>query len=162
MVIIKDYTEIFSKAIECRSGYDAKKVGKIINAQSDLNFGDPDEWVNEHWYLLSPAIPFSYDEYYGYLSSEYPIALLSKKCPEKIKHILDENRILYTELIEPLSCDENILRQYVHHIKVFDERFVDNCNYSFDDERFDMVLEKLESGCQRYVDSNNFMFSEIK
>lgn len=159
---MKDYTEIFSKAIERKADYNAKEVGKIINAQSDLNFGDPDEWVPEHWYLMSPALPFRYEDYYGYLSSEYPIALLSERCPDKLKQILDENKILYTELIEPLSCDENILRQYVHHKMVFDERFLDNCDYSFDDERFYLVMERLETGYQRYVDSSNFMFDEIK
>ena len=51
---MKDYTEIFAKAIMLKSDYNAKSVGQVINAQGDLNFGDFDEWVIEYWYLLSP------------------------------------------------------------------------------------------------------------
>lgn len=160
---MKDYTEIFAKAIMLKSDYNAKSVGQVINAQGDLNFGDFDEWVIEYWYLLSPKKITGHKEYYGYLSSEYPIALLSERCPDKLKNILDENKILHTKLEEPLSCDENILKQYVHHKMVFDESlFLNKCDFSFDDERFGMVLERLENGFQRYVDSGNFMLNEIR
>lgn len=159
---MKDYTEIFSKAIRYRAGYNAEKIGKIINAQENFNFGDFDEWIEEHWYLLSAKKIVSDDEYYGYLSSEYPVALLSESCPDRLKQILDENGIFHTELIEPLSCDEDVLKQFVHHKKVFDEHFLDDGDFSFEDERFALVLERLENGFQRYVDASHFLFSEIR
>lgn len=159
---MKDYSEIFKRAIECKEDYDVKKVAKIINEQSDMSFGDPDNWTDGHWNMLTPKLPFSYDDHYGFISSEYPIALLTKKCPDKLKCILDENNILYTELEEPLSCDENILKQYVPHTMVIDERFLDDLDFSLDDERFFLVLQRLETGHQEYIDSSNFMFWEIR
>ena len=159
---MRDYTEIFSQAIKKKESYDVKKLEQIINSQNEFHCGDYDEWADKYWYMLIPKKLKRYDEYYGYLSKEYPLALLSEKCPDKLKAIFSENGILYSLLEEPLSCDENILKQYVHGKIVFDEHFVDTCDYSFDDERFFWLMQKYETGFQNYIDSGCFMIKEIR
>ena len=81
---MKNYTEIFSQALKMKEGYDVKKLKKIIDSQNEFHCGDYDEWADNYWYMLTPQQMKSYDEYYGYLSLEYPIALLSENCPDKL------------------------------------------------------------------------------
>lgn len=157
-----DYTELFKKAIENKDKYDFKSVCKIINTDNDFFCGDYDAWEDNYWYRLIPAWAVSYDRCYGFLCAEYPVALLTEYCPEELIHIFEKNGILYTALEEPMRCDENILRQYVHHPRVFDESFIDSCDYSLDDERLLMVIERLETGRKQYIDSGCFMFDEIR
>ena len=45
---MKDYTEIFSKAIELKNSYDFKAVMGSINANNDLQCGDWDDWADAH------------------------------------------------------------------------------------------------------------------
>ena len=157
-----DYTEIFSKAIELKSHYNFDEIKKCINAHNDFHCGDYDDWADNAWYLLTPTWVVSYDKCYGYLCAEYPIALLSDYCPGKLKRLLVENGVICTQLDEPMSCDESILQQYVHDMKVFDENFVEKCEYSFDDERFLKLLYKLETGHKQYIDSGSFTMKEIR
>lgn len=155
-----DYTEIFSKAIQLKSQYIFSDIKNLINAHNNFYCGDWDDWADIDWYRLTSR---SGDyKSYGFLCAEYPIALLSDDCPEELQHLLDEIGILNTKLQEPMCCDEKILKQYVHYRMVFDERFIDNCNYSFDDERFLAVLERLETGHKRYIDSGDFTMDEIR
>lgn len=92
---MKNYTEIFSQALKMKEGYDVKKLKKIIDSQNEFHCGDYDEWADNYWYMLTPQQMKSYDEYYRYLSLEYPIALLSENCPDKLKSLLYENGILH-------------------------------------------------------------------
>lgn len=162
---MKDYTEIFSKAIDLSTGYDIKKISEIINSIGD-NYGceEDGEWGVYFWRLLCEVIPnYGITDIYGYLSKYYPIALIKENCPEIIKHTLEENNILVTELEEPMSCNEYILRNYVcDSRRIIDENaFLNNGDFSFDDERFDMILCRIETGCHFYVDSGNFTFDDI-
>lgn len=160
---MKDYTEIFSKAKELSEGYDCKKMSQILCLIENIYCGDYDEWGYRNWNEICRKDGNNlFAETYGYISKYYPVALLKGNCPEYIKAVLAENNILFTELSEPMSCDENILREYVDHMKVFDENFVDNCDYSYDDERFEMLMYRLEKGYKCYIDSSYFMFDEIK
>ncbi len=157
-----DYTEIFSKAIALKSQYHFASTQKCINSHNDFHCGDYDDWADNDWYRLTPTRAVSYDKCYGYLCAEYPVALLSDHCPEKLKQLLDEIGVLYTKLEEPMRCEEAILQQYVHNTKVFDESFIDKCDYSFEDERFLMVLDRLETGHKQYIDSAQFTMKEIR
>ena len=47
-------------------------------------------------------------------------------------------------------------------LNVKNESFVDNGDYDFDDERFELVLERLETGRKSYVDSSCFTMEEIR
>ena len=162
---MKDYTEIFSKAIDLSAGYDIKKISKIIKSIGDNYSCEEDgEWGEYYWRLLCELTPDNMiTDIYGYVSKYYPIALIKKNCPEIIKHTLEENNILVTELVEPMSCNENILRNYVcRQRRIIDENaFLNNGDFSFDDKRFDMILYRIETGSHFYVDSGNFMFNDI-
>lgn len=98
---------------------------------------------------------------YGYLSIQYPVALIKENCPEIIRRILAENNILFTELEEPMRCNEDILRKYVDR-RLIDESAFLNGNFSFDDERFDFILNRIETGYSCYIDASNFMFNDIR
>lgn len=155
-----NYTNLFSKAIECKEHYDFQAVKERIDACKDYHCGDWDEWADDMWYMLTPSDgAFAC---YGYICAEYPVALLTENCPQGLIDILGELGVLTAELDEPMSCNEKILKQYVHGKMVFDELFVDKGDYDFDDERFEKVLERLETGCKRYVDSSCFTIKEIR
>ena len=159
---MKDYTEIFSKAVELKNSYDFKAVMGSINANNDLQCGDWDDWADDRWYRLCPKTPCSYEKCYGFICASFPIALLTEYCPEELKQIFDEVGVLHTELVEPMCCDEEILRQYVTQRIVFDERFMDNGDFSPDDERFFWVCQKLDTGHQGYIDAGSFTMKEIR
>lgn len=148
-----DYTNIFKNAIDNKDDYDFQRICKVINSHKDFRCGDWDDWADDYWYLLRPTIVVSYDKCYGYLCAEYPVALLTKHCPDELINFFDEFEILHTTLEEPMSCNEKILQQYVHDKMVFDENFLDSSDYSFDDERFLLVLYRLETGKKQYIDS---------
>ncbi|MBR1750661.1 MAG: hypothetical protein IJ740_19480 [Ruminococcus sp.] len=159
---MKDYTDIFSKAIELKNRYDFRTVRCKINAYNDLKCGDWDDWADDRWYRLCPKTPCSYDRCYGFICASYPVALLTEYCPEVLKQALDEVGVLHTELSEPMCCDEEILRQYVPRCIVFDESFMDSGDFSPDDERFFWVCQKLDTGHQSYIDAGSFTMKEIR
>lgn len=161
---MKDYTEIFAKAIEISSDYDCEKIAKALNLSDKFYCGvKDDEWVTYNWYIIAEKeLETRHNGYYAYLFRKFPVALILKECPREIKDFLAERNVLLTEFVEPMCCDENILRQYISYKKVFDESFLDSCDYSFDDERFELVLKKLESGYQRYINAGEFLFKEIE
>mgnify|MGYP003408989954 FL=1 len=159
---MKDYTVLFSKAIELKGRYDFKAVSNIINAHINLQCGDWDDWADNRWYRLCPKTPCSYDKCYGFICASYPVALLTEYCPEVLERTLDESGILHTEFVEPMRCDEEILRKFVPQRIIFDESFMDNCDFSFDDERFFWVCQKLETGHQNYIDAGSFTMAEIR
>lgn len=174
---MKDYTEIFSKAIELSSGYRVENIADIINSTDDNYCQERDDWGEYNWYYLAKAdksdIPINVgylseediDDMilytYGYLSCYYPVALIKENCPEIIRRILAENNILFTELEEPMRCNEDILRKYVDR-RVIDESAFLNGNFSFDDERFELILDRIETGYSCYIDASNFIFDDIQ
>ncbi|MCI5751754.1 MAG: hypothetical protein MR038_04635 [Oscillospiraceae bacterium] len=159
---MKDLTDIFSKAIERSAEYRPEMIAGRLGRLYDINCLTEDDYADNNWYLISKRPIKSTEDLYGYLSCRYPVALLTKYCPKNIAAFLDFSKILLTDFEEPLSCDENILKQYVPDRHVFDEGFLDGCDYSFDDERYRMVLFRLEGKGKLYIDSGNFMFDEIK
>ena len=164
VIIMKDYTEIFSKAIDLSSGYDIKKISKIINSIGDNYCGETGEWGEYFWYFIcKETADNKLMDMYGYLSKNYPVALIKENCPDIIKSVLAENNILFTEFEEPMSCNEDILRNYVcRSRRIINENiFLNNGDFSFDDERFDMILYRIETGSHFYVDAGNFMFDDI-
>ncbi|MDE6780812.1 MAG: hypothetical protein K2J40_05060 [Ruminococcus sp.] len=160
---MKDYTEIFSKAIDLSSGYDIDKICDIINVIGDNYCGTDDEWCTYLWYdLCKKTADNKLGDNYGYLSRDYSVALIKENCPDIIKHTLAENNILLTEFEEPMCCNEDVLREYVQGRRVIDESvFLNNSDFSFDDERFELILHRLETGERYYIDAENFMFDDI-
>ena len=79
----------------------------------------------------------------------------------KLVQILDEAGVLHTEYTEPMRCDEEVLRKIVPHRIIFDESFMEG-DFSFDDERFFYVCQKLDTGNQEYIDAGCFNMEEIR
>ncbi|MCM1505743.1 MAG: hypothetical protein NC177_01210 [Ruminococcus flavefaciens] len=160
---MKDYTEIFSKAIELSSGYNIEKICDIINAIGDNYCGTDSEWCTYCWYdLCRKTADNKMIDTYGYLSVDYPVALIKENCPDVIKSVLSENNILFTEFEEPMRCKEDILRKYVYRRRVIDESaFLNDGDFSYDDERFELILDRIETGWSCYIDASNFMFCDI-
>ncbi|MDE6426269.1 MAG: hypothetical protein K2K89_09075 [Ruminococcus sp.] len=163
VILMKDYTEIFSKAIDLSSGYDIEKICDIINVIGDNYCGPDDEWCGYNWYYLCKETEDNkLGDVYGYLSVYYPIALIKENCPDIIKSVLAENNILLTEFEEPMCCNEDILKQYVDRLVIDESAFLNNGDFSFNDERFELILDRLETGTHYYIDAENFMFHEIQ
>lgn len=156
-----DCTALFAEAVSRRSAYQFADIRNSIHAQEGLQCGDWDEWADIRWYRLCPVQPVPYSECYGFICAAFPVALLTENCPAKLRQLLDENGILCAVLDEPMRCDEQILRQYVPHKIIFDERFLDG-EYDIDDERFQLVLNRLETGHKNYIDAGSFTMEEIR
>lgn len=156
-----DYTSIFAQAIESKARYHFDELKQRIDAQTGLQCGDWDEWADNNWYRLCPETPVPYEKCYGFLCAAYPAALLTAYCPADLRQLLDENGVFCAEPEEPMACAEEILRQYVTGKAVFDEQFL-NGAYDADDERFQMVLHRLETGQKTYIDAGSFTMEEIR
>lgn len=74
--------------------------------------------------LISKNDGKSVVEYYGYLSVKFPVALLLKNCPNNIRKLLIENKVLLEEYCERYSCDETILKKYIEDKVLIDDRFL--------------------------------------
>lgn len=156
-----DYTEVFAEAIKRNAQYDFAEMKKRIDAQENMQCGDWDDWADINWCRLCPDTPVPYDQCFGFLCMRYPVVLLTEHCPNILRHLLNENGILCAKLEEPMCCDAEILRQFVPHKPVFDERFLEGA-YDADDERFQMVLHRLETGQKNYIDAGSFAMEEIR
>ena len=156
-----DYTDLFADAISGKAQYHFAEIKARIDAQAGMHCGDWDEWADGNWYRLCPETPVPYSNCFGFLCAAYPAALLTAHCPAELRQLLGENGILCAELEEPMSCAEDVLRQYVTGKVVFDERFLDGA-YDADDERFRMVLHRLETGQKNYIDAGCFTMEEIR
>lgn len=54
-------------------------------------------------------------------------------------------------------------KAYVYEKRVIDESvFLNNGDFSFDDERFDFILDRTETGYSCYIDASDFMFDDIQ
>lgn len=160
---MKDYTGIFSEALEISSGYDINKICDIINSVGDNYCGMDDEMCTYRWYYLCRTTENNMlYGVYGYLSVDYPVALLKENCPDIIKSVLAAYKILFTEFEEPMCCSEDILRKYVHGRRVIDETAFLNSDFSYGDERFKLILQRIETGKRYYIDAENFIFREIQ
>lgn len=148
---MKDYTEIFSKAIELSSGYDVKKIAVIINAIGNNYCETCYNWC---------CIYNNTENICGYLSVYYPVALIKENCPDIIKSVLAENNILFTEFEQPMRCKEDILQKYVEN-RVDDYVFLNDSEFPFADERFRPIFEMLTTNVHHHINADNFMFYDI-
>ena len=83
------------------------------------------------------------------------MALIKKDCPKSvIKIFLD---IYIAKFEESFSCDEKILKEYAPYKKILDDRFLEDCNFSFDDERLFYIYEGI-----KYITPYSFTFDEIR
>jgi hypothetical protein len=157
--------EIFKKSIDNQENYNIKQLKSIFESQNFYFDDQDDEWCEYLWYVIGVAEEFCCpqppEDVYAYISTQFPVALIFDNCPEIVKNILSENNIFYTEFDFNLSCEENTLKKFIPDKRVIDESFLDTCDYSIDDERFEYVLERLETGKKYYIDPTEFTFNDI-
>ena len=162
---MKNVTDIFKKAIDAKDSYNIEYVQGIFDSHNFYLDILDDEWCDYLWYVIGTAEEFCFpqtsDDIYGYISVQFPVAFIFDNCPETVKSLLSENNIFYTRFNHNLSCEEETLKKYIPYKCVIDESFLDNCDYSFDDERFLYVLERLETGNKYYIDAADFTFEDI-
>ena len=153
---MKDISNLFEKASSMSEQYNARFISSIIEKVPEVwcRLEDDSEL---NWYLISKNNGKSVVSDYGYLSSEFPIALLMKECPDEIYKILSDNGILIEEYCDRYSCEEKILRRYVGDINLIDDRFLYDESMPFDEELFLIIDEDIT-----YIKPYNFSFEDIK
>ena len=93
----------------------------------------------------------------AFFSKRFPVALVKENCPELIVCTLKKCGVLIAPFASVFSCDEAILKRYAPHIIMLDDRFLDDCNFSLDDERLFYIYENI-----KYVTPYSFTFDEIR
>ena len=174
---MKDITELFRKGIENGTGYDDYDVQKAVNTLPDISSDLDDDGAN--WRLILKGACTKGVQILGFLSRYYPVALLVGNCPRELTEKLSEQnvavdffgsdcpkreRVKYEErelvhysFDESFSCDEEILRKYAPFERILDDRFLDDGDFSPDDERLYFIYEKLP-----YITPYSFTFDEIR
>lgn len=153
---MKDISLVLEKAISLSNGYDSKLISHEIEKLPNIWCRLEDD-SNLNWYLISKSAEKSVIEYYGYLSSKYPVALLMEKCPKDIYELLSKKKVILGEYSQRCSCQESILKKYVENIDLIDDRFLYDENIPFNEELF----LKIDEGTQ-YINPYDFSFDEIK
>ena len=153
---MNDITEIFKKAVFMSDEYDKHKIAYEIEKNKNIWCEPTDDW-GYLWYLISESDGKSDQEYYGYLSVLYPVALIMDNCPEFIINDLKKNNILIAKFEEPFSCSEEVLKLYTSDVNILDDRFLDDCNFELDDERLYYIYEGIP-----YITPYSFTFDEIR
>ena len=160
---MRDYTEFFAEAIRKSAGYDAERACSVLNGHDAILCTDEIDCLDENFLFLYETDGWNPGALYGYLSMRFPAALLTAQCPAAVIAVLDQLHILHTDLEESMCCDPEILKQYApqERYHIFNEDLLLAGDYSEDDERFRLVLYRLETGRKCYVDAGDFMFCEI-
>ena len=153
---MSDLTSSFLEGMKKGEKYNSYDVRCAINKNDDLSCDLDDEGVNWELILLQEENRNKYKTG-GYLSRYYPVAILKDCCPEKLIKILRDYNVFIEFFDEPFSCDEDILRKYAPFTIILDDRFLDDGNFSLDDERLFYINENI-----KYVTPYNFMFDEIR
>lgn len=153
---MKDYTDIFREAAGRAGSYDPQAAKAALNALPGIKCFVDSDCAYDDWFTV-----FDETTLYGYLHCRYPLMLCKNCCPADLLQCLSDHKIMQTALEEPMCCDETVLRLFVSTDRILDERFLDNCDYSCEDERFLKFLNRLETGSASYIDASGFKFEEI-
>lgn len=155
--IINDLTKIFAAAIEAAGGYDMYKIMSAFdNTAYCCSDDDEANWLPVWENIEGKSV------FYAFISQYYPAALVKDNCPGPVKNILKYNRILMGRFEEPFSCDEGVLKKYVRSGQIIiDDRFLDNGDFSPDDEQLFWIYQCLEHH-REYVTPYNFTLNEVR
>lgn len=153
---MKDISRILEKAISMSSGYNAKLISDQIEKIPNIWCRLEDD-SNLKWYLISESNGKSVIKYYGYLSVQFPIAILKRNCPKSIYNLLLEKNIVLEDFCERYSCEKSILRNLLIDVNLIDDRFLYDDNFPFDEEAF----LKIDEGI-KYINPYNFTFNDLK
>ncbi|MDE6593871.1 MAG: hypothetical protein K2K57_12530 [Oscillospiraceae bacterium] len=156
--IKNDVTKVFKSGIEAQNKYDHLKMKEKLNKSANYtcDYDDMSDWL---------LVKGKGSLYYAFISEFYPIAFVMSGCLESVKTILKDNNIYIAKFEEPFYCEEDVLKQFIKGTKggqiIIDDRFLDDCNFSSDDERLFYIYECLEHN-RKYVTPYNFTFEEIR
>lgn len=153
---MSDLTNTFLKGIIKGQTYKPYDVSSAINRIDRLSCDLDDEGGNWELILLHEENRNKYKTG-GYLSRYYPVAILKDYCPEKLINILRNYNVFIEFFDESFSCDEDVLRKYAPFTRILDDRFLDDGNFSLDDERLFYIYENI-----KYVTPYSFTFDEIR
>ncbi len=153
---MSDLTNTFLKGIKEGKAYKPYNVSSAINRTVHLSCDLDDEGGNWELILLHEENRNKYKTA-GYLSRYFPVAILKDYCPKELINILRNYNVFIEFFDEPFSCDEDVLRKYAPFTRILDDRFLDDGNFSLDDERLFYIYENI-----KYVTPYNFTFDEIR
>ena len=175
--IMKDLTGLFRKGIENGTGYDDYDVQKAVSTLPGISCDLDDEGAN--WRLILKGACTKEAHILGFLSRYYPVALLVGNCPNELTEKLreknvaaeffgsdcpkrdvikyEERELVQYRFDESFSCDEEILRKYAPFKRIMDDRFLDDGDFSPDDERLSFIYDKIP-----YITPYSFTFDEIR
>ena len=147
-------TNIFSDGIQLSNGYNHYEIIKQINRLEGIFSDLDDEGAN--WDIIW-SLKGKISQVYAFFSKRFPVALVKENCPELIVYTLKKCGVLIAPFDSVFSCDEAILKRYAPHIIMLDDRFLDDCNFSLDDERLFYIYENI-----KYITPYSFTFDEIR
>lgn len=153
-VYMTNLTNIFSDGIRFSDGYNHYEIIKQINRLEGI-FSDLDD-KGANWDIIW-SLKGKISQVYAFFSKRYPVALVKENCPELIVYMLKKCGILIAPFDSVFSCDEAILKRYAPHIIMLDDRFLDDCNFSLDDEKLFYIYENI-----KYITPYSFTFDEIR
>lgn len=153
---MKDISQLLEKASLEANQYDSKHISRAIEKVPNIWCRLEDD-SNFNWYLIGKNDGESVVSYYGYLSSKFPVALLTEDCPDAVYRILSVSGISIDKYCKRYSCRADVLRRYVNDIELIDDSFLYDDSLQFDEE----IFLKIDEGT-RYINPRNFSFDEIK
>ena len=140
---MSDLTTTFLNGINSKEFYKSYDVRCAINELDGASCDLDDSGGNWEIILLHDDNRNKH-QIAGFLSRYYPVALIKDICPKIIIKTLEKSNI-YIELFdEPFSCDEEILKKYAPFTKILDDRFLDDGNFSLDDELLFYIFEDIK------------------
>ncbi|MDE5769456.1 MAG: hypothetical protein K2H82_08735 [Oscillospiraceae bacterium] len=153
---MKDLTKIFEQAVRRAENCDYNSCYSSLKKQLEempCIWRWNDDWS---WDMLCGNEHSKSAKAYGYLSRQYPVALLFPECPDMFRTFLQANGILTTDYENICCCDKNILCYYTDKLLI-DDRFFGDETLPFSQEDYDKVIEGYS-----YITPYDFEFDEIK
>lgn len=149
-----DLTEVFANGIKSLKGYNHFNIIRKINTLKNIfcDIDDDGAYWDSVWENINNKSII-----YAFISQLYPVALIKKDCPKSVIKIFMDSNVYIAKFEESFSCDEEILKKYAPYKKILDDRFLDDCNFSFDDERLFYIYDGI-----KYITPYNFTFDEIR
>lgn len=151
---MNNLTEIFKKGIAVSEGYDHLDILKKINKLENV-FGDMDDGGG-NWDLVWGK-KGEQSIIYAFFSRFYPVALVKDECTKEVISLFQDNSILIAKFQEPFSCDEEVLKKYARCKNILDDRFLNDCDFTLEDDRLFYIYEGIS-----YITPYSFSFDEIR
>lgn len=157
-LLMKDISKLFEKAINMADSFNLQIISKDIEKLSNIWCRVEDD-STRNWYTISLTDGKTVVEDYGYLSYNFPIALLKENCPKYICDVINKHNVLYVQLCDRFSCEPKILEKYIdtQEIIFIDDCFMEDDNIPFDEDAF----LKIDEGAN-YINPYKFSFLDIK